>query len=177
MPSINAWLRIIEDRCLETIPREAGTSYLSRLSLTVFGHFPASIQQALEFGHANRIGHGTRLFEDPDLLQLVREQLIPLEVCLTSNVQTGVVRNLAEHPAQYYLSTGVPISLSTDNRLMSAVTLTEEYTRAKHAFGITDTELATIARTGFEHAFTDPITRSNLLHQFDKHVQDAGNHE
>ena len=141
------------------------------------GFGPESIRQALEFGHARRIGHGTRLLEDPGLLQLVREQLIPLEVCLTSNVQTGVVRNIAEHPAKLYVSTGVPISLSTDNRLMSAVTLTEEYTRAKHALGITKTELTTIARTGFEHAFMDPATRSNLLHQFDKHVRDARNQE
>ena len=132
-------------------------AYQAGLPITLHageGFGPESIQQALEFGHARRIGHGTRLFEDPTLMELVRKLRVPLEVCLTSNLQTGVVHSLAEHPAKQYLKLGIPVSLSTDNRLMSAVTLTDEYTLARDAFNITERVVA-IARTGFEHAFTD----------------------
>ena len=78
-----------------------------------------------------------------------------MEVCLTSNVQTGVVGSVTQHPAREYLENGVPISLGTDNRLMSGVTLTEEYMHARDAFSLTPRELLAIARTGFEHAFMD----------------------
>ncbi len=151
-------------------------AYQAGLPITLHageGFGPESIQQAIEFGHTSRIGHGTRLFEDPTLMELVRKLRIPLEVCLTSNLQTGVVHSLAEHPVQQYLKLGIPISLSTDNRLMSAVTLTDEYTRARDAFNMTKKELAAIARTGFEHAFTDTARRLDLLHQFDQHVGDS----
>ncbi|MDE3001667.1 MAG: adenosine deaminase [Longimicrobiales bacterium] len=131
------------------------------------GFGPASIRQALDLGYARRIGHGTRLGEDPELLARVAEEQIPLEVCLTSNVQTGVVGSVTQHPARDYLGSGVPISLGTDNRLMSGVTLTEEYMHARDALGLTPTELLAIARTGFEHAFMDEGSRSRFLAELD----------
>lgn len=131
---------------------------------------PDSIRQALELGHARRIGHGTRLQEDPWLLEVVRRRNIPLEVCLTSNVQTGVVDSLAAHPARHYHLAGVPMCLSTDNRLMSGVTLSDEYRNAQRALGFTWSELVTVARAGFEHAFAPPAIREELLRGFDEAV-------
>ena len=138
------------------------------------GFGPASIRQALELGHADRIGHGTRLGEDPELLLEVVRRRIPLEVCLTSNVQTRVVGGHADHPAARYHREGVPISLSTDNRLMSGVTLVDEYRHARDDLGLTTTELLSVARTGFEHAFVDDVTRARLLVDFDTHVGGLG---
>jgi len=114
---------------------------------------PASIREALEIGHARRIGHGTRLVEDPELLRVVREAEVALEVCLTSNVQTGVTPSYGGHPLRRYFDEGVPVCLCTDNRLMSGVTLTREYEHARDALAFSWRELVSIARTGFECAF------------------------
>ncbi len=121
-------------------------------------------------GHARRIGHGTRLREDRALLEEVRRRRVPLEVCLTSNVQTGVVASLEAHPARRYLMAGVPVSLSTDNRLISGVTLTDEYRNARDALGFTWPELVAVARTGFEHAFAPAEVRAEMLERFDEEV-------
>lgn len=128
---------------------------------------PASIREALDLGHASRIGHGTRLFEDVALSERVRRDRIPLEVCLTSNVQTGVAASVADHPARSYLDAEIPIALSTDNRLMSGVSLTDEYTRAVEGFGLTKEEVAALARTPFEHTFLPADRASALLQAFD----------
>ena len=137
------------------------------------GFGPESIRQALDIGHARRIGHGTRLREDPALLERVRERGIPLEVCLTSNVQTGVVPTLADHPARLYQQAGVSVSLGTDNRLMSGVTLRDEYTRARDHLGMTRAELIAAARAGFEHAFVSEPKRRRLLDDFDASLAKA----
>jgi adenosine deaminase len=129
-----------------------------------------SIRQALEIGHAMRIGHGTRLFEDPSLVDEVRRRGVPLEVCLTSNLQTRVVSSYASHPAQQYLRAGIPVSLGTDNRLMSGVTLTDEYMHARDGLGLSWSELRAVSRAGFEHAFVTPHERTALLAAFDAEV-------
>jgi adenosine deaminase len=131
---------------------------------------PASIREAIELGGARRIGHGTRLFEDEELLHTVRDRGIPLEVCLTSNLQTGAVRSYAAHPVRRYFDQGVRICLCTDNRLMSGVTLTREYEHARDESGFSSQDLTEIARTGFEAAFVADDERTRLLGAFDEDV-------
>ncbi len=114
---------------------------------------PESIHQALHYNNANRIGHGTRLFEDPDLMQYVTDFRIPLEICLTSNVQTRVVSDYSEHPIRLYYDQGIVVTLNTDNRLMSATTVTEEYWRCHEHLGFDWEELCQVAVYGFESAF------------------------
>lgn len=126
-----------------------------------------SIRQALELGHAVRIGHGTRLGEDPDLLATVRDSGVVLEVCLTSNVQTRVTPSYEEHPVRTYFDAGVRVSLCTDNRLMSGVTLTDEYEHARDALGFGWDDLVRVARTGLEAAFAPEAVRRELLAGFD----------
>ncbi len=114
---------------------------------------PESIHQALHYCNANRIGHGTRLFEDPELMRYVNDFRVPLEICLTSNVQTRAVASFEEHPLRLYYDAGLVVTLNTDNRLMSATTVTEEYWRAHRHLGFTLGELCDIAVMGFESAF------------------------
>ena len=114
---------------------------------------PESISQALHYCGANRIGHGTRLFEDPELMQYVNDFRIPLEICLTSNVQTRVAADFAAHPVRLYYDEGLVVTLNTDNRLMSATTVTDEYWRAHEHLGFTWDELCDIAIMGFQSAF------------------------
>ena len=88
---------------------------------------PSSIHQAIHQCGANRIGHGTRLKEDKNLMDYVIDHRITLEICLTSNWQTRSVRSLHYHPLKYYYQKGMRVTLNTDNRLISDTTLTEEF--------------------------------------------------
>lgn len=132
---------------------------------------PESIHQALHYCQANRIGHGTRLFEDPDLMRYVNDFRIPLEICLTSNVQTRAVDSFANHPLRLYYDEGIIVTLNTDNRLMSGTTVTEEYWRAHQHLGFTWTELCHIARMGFESAFVPYKERVELLEAVDAEIE------
>ncbi|MEN8143334.1 MAG: adenosine deaminase [Gemmatimonadota bacterium] len=126
---------------------------------------PESIHQAIHYCGAHRIGHGTRLFEDPDLMQYVNDHRIPLEICLTSNVQTRAVADFASHPVRQYYDAGLVVSLHTDNRLMSGTTVTEEYARAvEHLdFGLDD--VAQMILNGFRSSFLHQGERSELLEE------------
>ncbi len=124
---------------------------------------PESIHQALHYCRANRIGHGTRLYEDPDLMQFVIDFRVPLEICLTSNVQTGAVASYAEHPVRRYFDAGVVVTLNTDNRLMSGTTVTDEYWKAHEHLGFTWEELRQVARMGFESAFLHRGEKQELI--------------
>lgn len=112
-----------------------------------------SIREAVHLCGADRIGHGTRLLEDPALMAYVRDRRIALEVCPTSNVQTRVASTFAEHPLRKQREAGVIVTLNTDNRLMSGVTLTEEYARSAEHLGFDLHTLADISRAAFDAAF------------------------
>ncbi len=126
------------------------------------GDGPPSIREALHRCGADRIGHGTRLREDPSLEAYVIDHRITLEVCPTSNVQTRVVPTFAEHPLARYVVMGAVVTINTDNRLMSGVSLTDEYVRcAQHLQFDIDT-LAMLAITSFDSSFLPHMERETL---------------
>jgi len=135
------------------------------------GFGPASIAQAIHHCHARRIGHGTRLREDPELEAFVNDFRIPLEVCLTSNVQTRVARSYQEHPFRHYFDTGLVVTLNTDNRLMSGTTLTEEYWLAHRHLGLGWEELKEVALLGFQAAFLPYQAKVNLLEEVEEEIR------
>jgi len=126
---------------------------------------PESIHQALHYCRANRIGHGTRLYEDTELMQYVNDFRVPLEICLTSNVQTGAVESFGEHPVRQYFDEGLVVCLCTDNRLMSATTVTDEYWRAHEHLDFTWEELKQVALMGFEAAFLHRAEKDALIEE------------
>ena len=132
---------------------------------------PSSIWSAVRSLDLERIGHGTRSFEDPALVEYLYHKRIPLEICLTSNICTGVVETLLSHPFPNYLRSGIPITLSTDDPAMFDTDIVAEYDKARTEFRLTDTELIRIARTGFEVAFLSQEDRAALLKEFDDKVQ------
>ncbi|HEY0527571.1 MAG TPA: adenosine deaminase [Gemmatimonadaceae bacterium] len=136
------------------------------------GDGPGSIAEAVHDCGANRIGHGTRLIEDPELTQYVNDRRIALEVCLTSNVQTRVAESYATHPLREYFDRGLNVTLNTDNRLMSATTLTDEYVHAAEELGFTLEELAAIALNGFESAFIPWEERLMLIEEVSEQIED-----
>ncbi len=129
-----------------------------------------SVREAVHVCGANRIGHATRLFEDQPLSQYVNDRRIALEICLTSNVQTRVVQSYETHPLRSYYQHGQMVVLNTDNRLMSGVTLTDEYAHAASSLGFTFRELAQVARNGFESAFASWHDRRTMLDTFDREL-------
>jgi adenosine deaminase len=113
---------------------------------------PESIRAALEIG-AERIGHGIRAVDDPDLMRRLREEQIPLEVCITSNVKTGAVASLAAHPVRRLFDAGVPITLNTDDPGVFETDLAREFALARDVFGFSEAELAGIRTAADQYRF------------------------
>src|SRR6185436_18776154 len=114
---------------------------------------PESIAQALHTCGAHRIGHGCRLRENGDLLHYVNDHRIPLEVCPSSNVQTGAVHDLASHPVKLYFDLGLRVTVNTDNRLVTDTTVSHElwHCHTKMGFGLR--EIKSLIVAGFKSAF------------------------
>ncbi len=124
---------------------------------------PESIHQALHDCGAHRIGHGTRLREDGDLLNFVADHRIPLEICPKSNVQTGAVDSIAAHPIQFYYEFGCRVTINTDNRLVTNTTLTDEYMLWINTFDATIRDVREVIINGFKSAFQSYRTRQDML--------------
>ena len=114
---------------------------------------PASIHQAIHACGAHRIGHGTRLYEDVDLMNYVRDHRIPLEVCLTSNVQTKAVMRIEHHAFKKYLDNGLRVTLNTDNRLISRTTMTDELWLAVQTWDLNYKQIEKVIINGFKSLF------------------------
>ena len=124
---------------------------------------PDSIHQAIHNCGAHRIGHGTRLIENDDLMNYVNDHRIPLEICLKSNLHTKSVHNLKNHPFPIYLKKHLRVTLNTDNRLISDTTLTDEYYNAIKYFGISNSEIKNIIINGFKSSFLPHQIRRKLI--------------
>ncbi|HLV87126.1 MAG TPA: adenosine deaminase [Candidatus Sulfotelmatobacter sp.] len=127
---------------------------------------PESIWGALNL-HAERIGHGFTAGQDPDLIEELAYRQIPLEICLTSNLRTGVCKAIGEHPVKSYFDQGVMITLNTDDPALFGTTLSREYQLAQDNFGFTDEHLREIARNSFEASFLPAEKKLELLSLFD----------
>jgi adenosine deaminase len=113
------------------------------------------IREAVDLGHAERIGHGVDVMYEKEPQSLLKEMAsrhIMVEINLTSNdVILGVTAPW--HPLPVYLAAGVPVALSTDDEGVSRINLTNEYTRAAMDFNLSYLDLKTSARTSLEHSF------------------------
>lgn len=114
---------------------------------------PESIAQALHVCGAHRIGHGCRLREDGDLLHYINDHRIPLEVCPSSNVQTGAVRDLASHPLRLYFDLGLRVTVNTDNRMVTDTTVSQELWKCHTNMGFSLADIKQVIVAGFKSAF------------------------
>jgi adenosine deaminase len=126
----------------------------------------SGVGQAVEELFANRIGHGIRSIEDSRILRLVRERNIALEVCLTSNLQTGVVHQMEHHPFMDLFDLGVAVTLNTDDPSVSDLTLTDEYEVAVQHLGVTYEGLRYSVLNAAGAAFLPENGRKRLLTYF-----------
>ncbi len=123
---------------------------------------PESIHQAIHYCGAHRIGHGTRLKEDGDLLNYVNDHRIPMEICLTSNIQTKAASSFETHPLRFYYEIGLRVTLNTDSRLISDTDVTNELWLAAKYAELNMDDIKNIIVSGFKSAFL-PVKEKKLL--------------
>jgi aminodeoxyfutalosine deaminase len=128
---------------------------------------PETIWESLRDLGAERIGHGTSAAQDPRLLAHLAEHRIPVEVCLTSNLRTGVVASIESHPIGRMMAAGVPVTLATDDPGMFHTDIDREYALCHELFGVDRDGLAELARSGVRAAFCSPELRAELLAAID----------
>lgn len=124
---------------------------------------PESIAQAVHWCGAHRIGHGVRLRENGDLLNYLNDHRVPLEMCPSSNVQTGSVTSFASHPLKFYFDFGLRVTVNTDNRLITDTSVTKELLVAHREMGFTLEDLCTLLVQGFKSAFLPFRDKQDLL--------------
>lgn len=124
---------------------------------------PESIWQAIRELGAERIGHGVKAVEDPALMDFLVEQRIGIESCLTSNIQTSTVAELARHPLKTFLEHGVLASLNTDDPAVQGVDLIHEYEVAAPAAGLTAAQIRQAQINGLEIAFLSAQEKQALI--------------
>lgn len=118
------------------------------------GRPPGEIRTAIEELHALRIGHGTTLLDDPEIVELVIDRSITIEACVTSNWHVGAIPAIEAHPLPRWLERGVRACVCTDNTLLSAVDPIEEHRRVAGIPGMTDELLRRAIGWGHEGAFS-----------------------
>jgi adenosine deaminase/aminodeoxyfutalosine deaminase len=124
---------------------------------------PESIWSAIQQLGAERIGHGLTAAQDPALLDRLASDQIPVEICLTSNLRTGGIRELAEHPLRRYFESGLNVSLHSDDPTLFGTDLNREYLLAHQTFGFSESELRHLAMNAFESSFLSREEKDSYL--------------
>ncbi|MCI0354444.1 MAG: adenosine deaminase [Acidobacteria bacterium] len=114
---------------------------------------PESVLGALDALGAERIGHGLNAWHDAELVARLARDQVPVEICLTSNLRTGCLRSLEQHPLRKYFDAGMLLTLNSDDPAMFGTSLAREYQLAQEAFGFTDDELRRLAANSFRASF------------------------
>ncbi len=133
---------------------------------------PSYIRDALVACRALRIGHGTQLIQEwgtpkalpgpESLTRWILDRQIPLEICLTSNLQTKAAPSLAEHPFDVFRRAGLAVTLNTDNRLVSATTLSRELDLARQTWSLSGTDLLNVQKTALDAAFCSNEVKARI---------------
>ena len=114
---------------------------------------PERIWEALDNLGPQRIGHGTSAGRDPELIKRLAADGVIVEVCLSSNIQTGAIDDLRNHPLPKFLDAGVRVSMATDNPTVSSTTLSREYELAMELFDYTEDDMRRLARMSGDGTF------------------------
>lgn len=127
---------------------------------------PQNVRDAIEMMGATRIGHGVRILEDHATTQLARESGVTFEVCITSNIQSGVIRNVEHHPLRDMGYLNLKTTLNTDDPSVSNITLTDEMFTAVTRLGMTIDQIKHTILNAAESAFLPHDERAQLVTEF-----------
>jgi adenosine deaminase len=126
---------------------------------------PESVRQAISMG-AVRLGHGVRAQEDAEVIAMIKENGVQLDMAPTSNAQTKAVRRLEDHPLRRFYEQGIKVTISTDSRTVSDITLTQEYQTVSRVLGCSREEISAMNLQALDGGFGDEVTRGRLRHEF-----------
>ncbi len=136
---------------------------------------PESVIEALDVLGAERIGHGVRTVEQPALVDRLRTEAVPLEMCPTSNVQTRAISTFAGHPLPWLLAEGLKVTVNTDGRTVSDTTLTREFERLRDERGLDAEAFWRCQGHALEAAFAPEVVKMELRQVFARaRTQPAG---
>jgi len=139
---------------------------------------PESVAQAIHVCGAHRIGHGVRLRENGDLLHYVNDHRIPLEICPSSNVQTGAVRDIPSHPLKLYFDLGLRVTVNTDNRLITDTSVSKELWLCHSQMEMSFKDIKSLIVSGFKSSFRPFHEKQAALRRVTAELErydDAGN--
>ncbi|API88097.1 adenosine deaminase [Marinilactibacillus sp. 15R] len=151
------------------VEKAVKTGVDSKMLLTMHSGETGSYENvltAIAFG-AKRIGHGVAIKEDPESMAIVKEKNILLELCPTSNLQTGAVTGWKDYPLRAFMNYGIPVSINTDNRTVSDTTLTDEFLICANQFDLTKQEMKDLNKTAMQHAFASDKVKQEVINKID----------
>jgi len=131
---------------------------------------PETVWDAVRFLGAERIGHGTSAAQDPALLTHLAENGIVLEVCPSSNLATGAVTSLEEHPLRAFVAAGVVVTINSDDPPMFGTTLNREYEIAASMLDLDEAGVADLARAAVHASFAPDAVAGRVLAQIDTYA-------
>lgn len=129
-----------------------------------------SVWGAINQLRVHRIGHGTRVYEEPELLDYIAENEIPIELCPMSNVHTGVVNSIMEHPIRKYFEHGLIISVNTDDPKMFNTSLADEYRLLVQNCGFSKQEICKIILLGIRSSWLSEEKKNSLVKKFEQEI-------
>jgi adenosine deaminase len=142
--------------------RRAGAAGLRRTVHAGESSGPEGVRDAIELLGADRIDHGVRAIEDPELVGLLVDRQIPLGICPTSNLTLGVYRGIEDHPIDRLRRAGVAVSINTDDPVLLGASLVGEYALCSKAFGWSDDDLRALARNSIDASFANVDVKARL---------------
>jgi adenosine deaminase len=143
--------------------QRAGAAGLRRTVHAGESSGPEGVRDAIELLGADRIDHGVRAIDDPDLVSLLAERRIPLGICPTSNLALGVYPTIEDHPVDLLRRAGVVVSINTDDPVLLGASLEGEYALCSKAFGWSDDVLRTLARNSIDASFASADIKARLI--------------
>lgn len=134
---------------------------------------PESVRRAIFNFHARRIGHGVQSIGDTALLKTLIEKQICLEICLTSNIQTGTMPSYTQHPFGKLYEQGVRVTVNTDDPSVSGIKLSGEWEIAQQTYALTDKDIQKILLNSAKSAFCEESQRKNLISRINGYFNES----
>lgn len=143
--------------------RRAGAAGLRRTVHAGESSGPEGVRDAITLLGADRIDHGVRAIEDPELVALLVDRQIPLGICPTSNLKLGVYARIEDHPIDRLRRAGVAVSINTDDPVLLGASLVDEYALCAKVFGWSDDDLRALARHSVDASFANAEVKARLI--------------
>jgi adenosine deaminase len=133
-----------------------------------------SIRAAIEKLGVERVGHGVRAYEDSKLVSLLKERRIPLELCVISNIRTGVCKSIETHPVKQYFQKGLMVTINSDDPTMFNTSISQEYSVLVQKLGFTLSDLKQLSMNGIRASFMPDKAKTVMAAQFEKEWEQLG---